>query len=213
MGFEIKNKKIAFFFVLSLVMLSCGNSNFPHSLKSDLMYQISISSSKIIQATFTEDNGAPSIQVFEKNGKFTDQATINPLAPFLITKVENNKVEITYFVASGKDLERFLYAFKNEIFNPKKIGNLSMFFSYKIRDQYLVKPDKYIDDFEFNKKTGNLTLLYKKKEIGSSPISLLVVNNKELVEYDPNTQYHTNYIFTDPSLFNNYFEKIASICK
>ncbi|QKJ30313.1 hypothetical protein HQ865_11255 [Mucilaginibacter mali] len=214
MGYKIITQKKVFLSVcLFLSISACRRSDFLNSDDTDTSYQICPGISDIIRVKYPEENGAPTLQLFDNNGTLLKENTINPMSRFLLTEMNNKAIKITYFVGSGQNLAFFTKQFKENKYNPIQIGHYLITYTYKIEDEYLESKKVKIDVLKINEQNKTVSLFDKNKLIAIRPICLLSVNNSGLIFYDNNTSIHTLYEFERKSLFRDYLQKIINIYK
>ena len=195
----------------TLLAVSCGEPDFLKYKDDEISYQICPGISDIIRVEYPEDKGAPSLQLFDKDGKLLDNITINPIARFIITNINNSSIQITYFVASGQDFDFFIPLFKHNKYNPNRIGNYSINYKYEIENDYSEKQSYKIDSLEIDKQKRTVKLFTNKTLLVNLPIYSLNVNISGMTFYDTYTKTHVYYKFEKKVLFRDYLSKVINI--
>jgi hypothetical protein len=195
-----------------MIVTSCGKPDFLKYGGDETSYQICPGMSDIIRTEYAEDRGAPSLQLFDKYGKLLKDITIAPIARFLITGINNNSIQITYFVASGTDFDFFISSFRHNKYNPNRIGSYSIKYKYEIENDYVEKRGSRIDSITMDKQKKSVALFYKKTLVINLPVFLLSADTSGLTFYDVYTKTHVYYKFEKKTLLQDYMEKVMNIC-
>lgn len=203
--------QINFCLLLCILFLGigCSGSNFEEQEGPNVFYQVYPGKEDILRIRRTIGEGAPSIQLFDKQGKQLQKFTIAPMHVFNMTSVKNDSVLITYLVGRG-DLEMFLPWFKTNRFNPERIGRYKINYNYEISNTYLESPGSQIDSVSVDKKAGTTTVFLKGKSIVTKPTFLFIIRSFRLQTYNPITQEYSIYTFRDKNLAEEFIEKILA---
>jgi hypothetical protein len=195
---------------LTVIVASCGDPDFLKYEGEETSYQICPGTSDIIRNKYAEDSGAPQLQLFDKYGKLLEDVTINPLAPFLITSINNSSIQITYFVAAGMDFGFFIPAFRHDKFNPSRIGNYSINYKYEIEYDFSEERGGKVDSIEMDKQKKTVALFSKKVLVINLPICLLSVDISGLT-FNDDSKTPVFYEFEKKALFKDYLRKVLNI--
>ncbi|MCO5950975.1 hypothetical protein [Mucilaginibacter flavidus] len=194
-----------------MIVSSCGEPDFLKFEGEETSYQICPGTFDIIRTKYSEDGGAPALQLFDKYGKLLEDITINPIARFLITSIKNSSIQITYFVGAGRDFDFFIQSFRHDKYNPSHIGNYSIKYRYEIENGYSEKQGGKVDSIGIDKQKKTVALFSKKALVINLPMCLLSVNISGLTSYDVNTKTHVYYAFEKKGLFQDYLLRIVNI--
>ncbi|HWW43098.1 hypothetical protein [Pedobacter sp.] len=208
MGFKI-NK---FFIIISLCFFvaGCGAPDFDEIERANVFYQVYPGQTDILRIRRKIDEGAPSIQLFDKKGHQLQKITIAPMGIVLITSMKNESIQITYFVGQS-DLETFLPWFKTNKFNPIHIGKYSIHYNYEVQNSHSEDKGSEIDSLQINKKTETTSLFLNGHLIATKPTYFFILDPSELQAYDPVTKAYTKYPFANSNLAKGYLRKILNM--
>ncbi|PWN67038.1 hypothetical protein C1638_000020 [Chryseobacterium oncorhynchi] len=195
-----------------LSLIGCGNSNFDKLEGTGFSYQIGAGKTDIVRVRYTTDEGAPTIQLFDTEGNFKQQATITPYSGLKLTSVKNDTIQITYI--TGENDQMFLNWFKRiNYINPTRIGNYSIRYNYEIRNEYNIDQDSlHVDSLYIDKNTQMMSLFLKQKLIAKKPMYLFMIRSSDIALYDPLNKSNIPYTFADnKSIVEEYLKKVLAL--
>jgi len=209
MGFKIEN---IFLLLVLLLFTACENSNFDKREGTGFSYQIVAGKTDIVRLRFTTDEGAPSIQLFNTEGKLKKEVIIVPYNGLGLTAMKNDTIQMTYIIGQS-DLTMFLPWFeKNRYNNPDKIGHYSIRYNYRIQNEYLENEGLVIDSLYIDKNTQFMSLFLKQKLIVKKPMYLFRVESSEITLYNPSNKSYTPFTFIDnKNVVEECFKKVLAL--
>ncbi|CAM3179080.1 hypothetical protein DRF59_20535 [Chryseobacterium flavum] len=205
---------ICLLLLLLLSIIGCQRAGFDKFEGPNFSYQIGANKKDIIRLRFTTDEGAASIQLFDTNGRFREEAIIAQSWPFQITAIKNNTIQLTYFVGE-RDLKIFLNWFKKKKtkYYPTKIGNYSILYTYEIRNEFNIDQNPVqVDSLYIDKNTQIMSLFLQQKLIVKEPMYLFWVKSSELDLYDSVHKSNIPFIFVgNKNITEDYLKKILAL--
>lgn len=209
-----KIKSIYLFTPLLLSIIACENLNLNKLEGAGFSYQINAGKKDIIRLRFTTDEGAPSIQLFDTNGRFQEEAIIAPSWPFQMTAIKNDTIQLTYFIGQ-RDLNIFLNWLKKKKskYYPSHIANYTIRYNYEIRNEYNIDQDSVlVDSLYIDKNTQMMFLFLKQKLIAKKPMYLFMVRSSDIVLYDPLNKSNIPYTFVDnKNITEEYLKEVLAL--
>jgi|GEM_PF-3405600 len=206
---ESKINRLFLVLCLCIFALGCGEPRFNELEGPAIIYQVCPAKTDILRIRSTIDKGAPSIQLFDKKGRKLQTSIIAPMSGFMVTAMENDSIQITYFVGQS-DLVFFLPWFKKNKFNSNRIGKYSIHYNYEIHNKYSETSGSEIDSLTVNKKAQKTLLFLKGKLIATIPTYLLILKSSELIAYSPINKQYTPYLLVNQDLAKDYLNKILA---
>lgn len=204
-------KNSLFFFLCTLFFgTGCFAPDFDEPESANVFYQVYPGQEDILRIRRTRDEGAPSIQLFDKKGNQLEEFKISPMHIFNMTLVKNDSVQITYLLGQS-DLEMFLPWFKTNKSNPDHIGRYKIRYNYEISNSYLESPGSSIDSLSIDKKSCTTTLFLKGVPVTTKATYLLLIKQDELLAYNPITKEYSRYPFKEKDLSKEFLQKVLAV--
>ncbi|MEO6454682.1 MAG: hypothetical protein ABIN97_11440 [Ginsengibacter sp.] len=191
---------------------SCSNNSFYEFDTDYTSYQIFCGENDIVRIVRTDGEGAGSLDLFNSRGVLAESIVLAQMEPLFMTKCQHNFIEINYVVAPS-DLELFLPWFKTHKFNPTKIGNYRIKYSYIIDNNGGSTMNKNIDSLKVLKNDKTVKLFYKNTLIDKIPIHWLLVYPKYFSFYNAIDKATTFYNLSDSLLVKKYLNDLLSMYK
>ena len=208
MGHRINN--ICLLLCILFFVTGCSESDFSEIEGPNVFYQVYPGKEDILRIRRTRDEGAPSVQLFDKKGNLLQEFKIAPMHIFNMTSVKKDSVLITYLLGQS-DLEMFLPWFKTNESNPERIGPYKIRYNYEIHNSYKESPGSQIDSISVDKNSGNTSLFLKGVPIAVKPTYLFIISAFELQAYNPVTKEYSRYPFEGKKFSKEFLQKVLAM--
>jgi hypothetical protein len=159
--------------IATLCLLFSCSGRFSELPEEGVSYQVIRSGNDFVKAI--NGNGAPSIQLLDKNFNVKQSETIAGGYLISIFDCKTGDIEIAHNM-SKSDTASF-FAWKRQYkYGPASIGNHSIKYTFKINNGFFKENEYHIDAFAIRRDNFTVDFSFKKESVANVPISAITIS-------------------------------------